>query len=535
MLDKALNPFAKKKPNIAPLTDSHTLGIVAAGGKLVVPLKFLTEMSIAGAADLQIRPCLQTGISNQHDVSGDNSQHDAFVFHEWSHATTESSIKLDINHLSTSSTCGLACRHRQQAPERLTEAVPHAINKRASMPRELRASDLATTTCFVAAVVERQPLAGAGASECEWTIRLQPPLLVHNQLPMPASYCIFEGGRHNVKQHGVVDAGGVVAIHAVHQQRTIGCTFVPEGWQKHDDMSACNTLALTGNTQPIQAAEGAGCSISVFAPLAAMPWRQLLVEHSTCAHGSAAAGLSEGAAHETECSCSALVQIYAPCWIANYTNRRVDACLVSRGRAEHNASAQKQRRRHRPRIKNIFRKKKRHPNGRHDSAGLQLDAGVAADETADIADTNLVDCTAELPVDPDEASLLHCVQPGHCHLLCSAALTSDPGGALLQLCIDGASWSPGLDFFGLDDSVAASTGSQGTSQTAQLGSALRQGKHVLLRADAGSDGGQYIVAVQMQVRSHSGVSLCRRMHSDVIIDTVVYKLCTAGHTCAHLQ
>ncbi len=114
--------------------------------------------------------------------------------HAWSLGASGGEHAVRLDGLEEGATRLLACPALRPAPPPGADAPTAAEAAAAARASEAPAAALAAATVWLSAVVEADafPDAPGGAGLTDWRIVLAPPLVLVNQLPMPATYLAWE-------------------------------------------------------------------------------------------------------------------------------------------------------------------------------------------------------------------------------------------------------------------------------------------------------------------------------------------------------
>lgn len=207
-----------------------SLGVLVPGEHMMIPI-----IVLEASAELKVRPKSLLG------ENGDGSS--GHCVHAWSQGASNGSHTLifNIDALENTTNRLLQCTKLTRPADAATRRLPAETTAATATAPELQCkpSDLQKSDVFLSLSVDAQRLDNAGPSETDWTVILSAPLFVHNLLPVPADYIMFElpgmSGSANVeRQAGVVRAGGKVAVYAA-DVRTQVC----------NQHSLCQSLSAT--------------------------------------------------------------------------------------------------------------------------------------------------------------------------------------------------------------------------------------------------------------------------------------------------
>jgi hypothetical protein len=463
---------ALKEPN----DSSVTLGVIAMGARLAVPLHLL-EVS----GELRVRPCL----SKQGD--GEEAPDATVAHHEWSIGASNGphNVVLNIDALEATTTRLLQCNRAQPSAPTTTTTAP--------AKRSFASEDMQQHACYISAFVDARRLPSAGPSELDWTITLQPPLTVHNLLPVPADYDAYEvpasGSAGQPCQHGTVAAGGVVAIYTADVRQTVSLRFVPLGYQWASRGAVTLSSGYSSHTAGIGGPKTLPETFALANPntkvaLQVHVERELhQLELQTASEDRTADyGLDPGA--ELAMGRSLLVRVYVPIWVVNFTAVLITAALYKRAANRGPTMAAARRLAYGSSSDLSSQGGGRGRGGGAVAAALKLDTVECSKARGGLA-----------PMAPSS----HCqVLPGSCELLSYGAVdTRNMSGeeVVLQLNVLGAPWSPELVLSaGSEDG-----GSKRGELYAKASESLREGRPVIISAHVAENGIVLDVVAHLQV------------------------------------
>ncbi len=336
----------------------------------------------------------------------------------------------------------------------------------------------------------------------DWTLTLQPPLTVHNLLPVPSDYQAFERGQGGAstgaKQTGTVAAGGVLALHALDVRQEVACKFVPSGYQWVER----GPIALSRGYASPTAGVGGPQALPETFPLTSANTRtplQMHIERELCATqltaGADAAAADPGA--ELALGRSLLVRVYVPFWVVNFTEVLITAALTERVNANAQSVAAARRLAYGP--GESASGDSSHTG--HKAHSIEVSAALKLDT---------VECSANAGGREPQRPQSHArVLPGSCELLSCGNLDTDAETArevLLQLRVLGAAWSPELALTGAMDDRGGG-GARRESALAKASAALREGRPVLFCAHVPDSGIALDVVAHLQVRPDFTMSI----------------------------
>eukprot|EP00892_Ulva_mutabilis_P007576 jgi/Ulvmu1/5190/UM021_0207.1 len=453
-----------------------SLGTLAPGERMMIPLVVLEA-----AAELKVRPRNLLG----HEGDSDTSH----CIHAWSKGASNGSHTLifDIDALDATTNRLLQCVRLSHPAEAATRQMPAETSAASAAPQELQCNpaDLHANDVFFSLSVDAQRLDNAGPSETDWTVKLSAPLFVHNLLPVPADYIMFElpglSGSANVpRQTGEVRAGGQVAVYAADVRTQVSLKFVPLGYQ----WSSPTAATLSAGYSSPSAGVGGHQALPTTLPLSNGNTKTTLHVHiereldMLLDDDQQSKDPDPGA--EIAMGCSMLVRIFVPYWVLNLTQVLVSTALVERPAPQ---TLQTQ----------ATARQMAYGTDKSRSGPDRTEAHIAAPLRLDTVECSKSHGGGVAPA----SAASHCqVLPGACELLSYTAGQANSNKStevVLFVHAIGSTWSPGL--------VLTAPGEvAGTREDpiSLAGESLRDGRPVLLRAYVPENGMVLDVVAHLQ-------------------------------------
>lgn len=207
-----------------------SLGFLKPGQYLMLPISVL-EVS----AELKVRPCnLQAQVEDGY--------HNSCCMHAWSQGASNGAHMLlfNIDALDQTTNRLIRCAKLSQSGEPVSTKLSAEVADSGSSGHHRRCdlADLLQSDIFISLAVDGRRLDNAGPSETDWTVTLSPPLVLHNLLPVPAEYIMFElpsmsGSANVARQTGEVSAGGTVAVYAADVRTQVSHTCSAANGNQH--------------------------------------------------------------------------------------------------------------------------------------------------------------------------------------------------------------------------------------------------------------------------------------------------------------
>ncbi|KAK9834254.1 hypothetical protein WJX81_000411 [Elliptochloris bilobata] len=258
--------------------------------------------------------------------------------HTWSLGASNGEHALRLDTLEEGATRLLACPALRPAPPPGADA-PSAAEAAAAARggAASAASALAAATVWLSAVVEADAFledpGGGGEGLTDWRLVLAPPLVLINQLPMGATFLVWEapgdGASLVMRQSGSVPSGGRVAVHAADMRGVVSAQLYPDGYEWVDARPLALSQGYASRRAGVDGRQALPDEFAVARSTGSEPPQPVYVmrELDLDARQRADKDLDPGAAVALGAPMS--VRVFVPLWVINATPLPMSAFVVA--------------------------------------------------------------------------------------------------------------------------------------------------------------------------------------------------------------